>query len=49
MSGKYHRIDVVVAVTLAALIAARLVVYTVLLVKYGEFPSHEEPLPAQQE
>jgi hypothetical protein len=40
---------VVVAVTLAALIAGWLVVYTVLLVKYGELPRHEEPLPVQRQ
>ena len=39
----------VIAVTLAALIAGWLLVYAVLLVKYGELRSHEQPLPAQQE
>jgi hypothetical protein len=49
MSRAGGRIDVVVALTLAALIAAWIAVYAVLLVKYGELPKHEEPLPSQQE
>lgn len=39
----------VVAVTLAALIAGWLVVYAALLFKYGKLPSPEEPLATQQE
>ena len=43
------RLDLVIAITLAALIAGWLVAYAVLLVKYGELPSHEEPLPVQRQ
>jgi hypothetical protein len=42
-------LDLVIAITLVALIAGWLVVYAVLLVKYGELPSHEQPLPAERQ